>query len=196
MTPLETPQASVPEEAKPEVPAAAPVGETPKRITPESFDEPAVTMTLLQASKSSVDKPVEPPAKPKRGPSLILDASGKPFGEDNAPSDREPRAKFEPVPTIKPEKKVKRESALDPSKLKALKEQVRDLNERYIATEQKEEKANLYSQLQEAQGNYRKLQEEFDKALPKSERERKIAKLEDLREEIRVLNEKYLSEAQ
>ena len=47
-------------------------------------------------------------------------------------------------------------------KFKNLKEKIRDLNERYLREPQREQKAILYSQLEAAQKEYRKLEEELD----------------------------------
>ena len=94
------------------------------------------------------------------------------------------------------EKPKKKEVVIDPSKLKAQKEKVRELNEKYFSSTQREEKALLYSQLEEAQKEYRRLEEEMDTRPQMSERDRKIVKLEALREIIRDLNERYLREPQ
>ena len=77
-------------------------------------------------------------------PKPLLDENGKPFGKDNPPVETPPKEKFEPVPYNKPEKKAPKEAPEDLyPKLKALKEKVRDLNEKYFSATQREEKALL-----------------------------------------------------
>lgn len=153
-------------------PDGKPIGETPKEVKIDVVGAPS-----------------------KETPKPLTDSSGKSFVEDNPPATA--REKFTPESTVKAERKGKKESVIDPeAKLKILKEKVRDLNEKYLSATQREEKTILYNQLEQAQREYRKAEEEMDTRPRTSERERKIAKLNALREVIRDLNERYLREPQ
>ncbi|OIO29482.1 hypothetical protein COX93_02305 [Candidatus Nomurabacteria bacterium CG_4_10_14_0_2_um_filter_30_12] len=71
----------------------------------------------------------------------------------------------------KPIKKENYNDSENINKLKILKDKINDLNEKYISEVQREEKALLYSQLEEAQKEYRKLEEELD--ITSSEKKKK-----------------------
>lgn len=147
----------------------------------------------LKVTKGEVtlDTSVEP--KPKSS-EVILDSSDRPITKDNPPTTA--RAKFTAEPTVKAERKERKESGVDSAKLKELEKKIRNLNEKYLSAVQREDKALLYSELEQAQKEYQKMQEEFEKNVHQSERDRKMAKLEALREIIRDLNERYLREPQ
>ena len=145
----------------------------------------------------NMDKPQKIKDEKEKFPKgVILDQYGNPYGGDNTPSVDDSREEFKPVPTIKAEKKIKKESPEDGSKIKTLKIKVRELNEKYLSTTQREDKALLYSQLEQAQREYQEAEEKMDTQPKMSERDRKIARIQALEQVIRDLNEKYLSEMQ
>ncbi|KKT00444.1 MAG: ligase 1 protein [Candidatus Nomurabacteria bacterium GW2011_GWA2_43_15] len=89
------------------------------------------------------------------------------------------------------------EKGVEPlSKLKALKEKVRELNDRYKSEIQREEKAILYSQLEKTRKEYEKLEEELDSRPKMSEQETKFAKLKALKIKIKELDDRWKSEMQ
>ncbi len=127
----------------------------------------------------------------------VLDQYGNPYGEDNLPEDNDTQEKFESVPTVKTERGMQKETKVDiASKLKTATEKVHGLNEKYKSEAQREQKAICYSQLEQAQKELRALQEKMDTMPPESELDKKVAKLQALKDKIKKLNDKYLTEMQ
>ncbi len=174
-------------------PHGVPTSGTPEPIKIILDPNQAPDDTKEAANKVTLDTTAEPKAD---GAGVIVDTTNKPYDANNVPLTPKEKSNFVPTPTINEKKKVKKESGIDSAKLKELEKNIRSLNERYLSATQREDKALLYSQLEKAQKEYENMQVEREKNAHNSEKDRKMARLEALREIIRDLNEKYLSETQ
>lgn len=82
------------------------------------------------------------------------------------------------------------------AKLKALKQTIHALNDKWLSSVQREDRAALWNKLEKAKKEYDELEEELDTRPRMSERDRKALKLKELKAKVKDLNNKVKNEMQ